>query len=249
MGSSRFFSRLIFVLCDRLSAAVPDETHVHWANKAAGLFPGLLSGAIYAALLSFFFLSYPFGQVTENTGKSLIAGVLTRPGDWPGKQISSALKHIGYRLSSSLTIHPRGTDLIRLPFKSDRIRVRKDLERNMLELINTERRKAGVPPLEFDEDLAVVARKHSADMFRRGYFSHYTPEGKGPFDRMRQDRITFRTAGENLALAQTLILAHEGLLESQVHKDNLLHRSFGRIGIGILDGGVHGIMITQNFRN
>src|SRR5690606_30666229 len=81
-----FFSRLIFVLCDKLSDAVPDETHVHWTNKVSGLLPGMLSGAVYAALLSFFFLSYPLGKITENTGKSMIAGVLTSPGDWPGEQ-------------------------------------------------------------------------------------------------------------------------------------------------------------------
>jgi uncharacterized protein YkwD len=103
--------------------------------------------------------------------------------------------------------------------------------------------------MAFDKKLAEVATKHSYDMLQRGYFSHYTPEGKSPFDRMRRDRVRFIVAGENLALAQTLQSAHEGLMESPVHKANILHNSFERAGIGILDAGVHGIIVTQNFRN
>ncbi|HET6256763.1 MAG TPA: hypothetical protein VFE32_22015 [Puia sp.] len=57
-------------------------------------------------------------------------------------------------------------------------------------------------------------------MFERGYFSHYTPEGKEPFDRMR--------AG---------------------HRANILNLAFHRVGIGIVEGGVHGLMISQEFRN
>ncbi|WP_432711580.1 CAP domain-containing protein, partial [Pedobacter sp.] len=87
------------------------------------------------------------------------------------------------------------------------------------------------------------------DMFDRGYFSHYTPEGEDPFARIRKYRVSFMSAGENLALAQTLPLAHVGLMNSPGHRANILNPSFGRLGIGILDGGIYGLMITQNFRN
>jgi uncharacterized protein YkwD len=86
-------------------------------------------------------------------------------------------------------------------------------------------------------------------MFARSYFSHISPEGATPFDRIRKAEISFLTAGENLALAQSLHLAHTGLMNSPGHKANILHKSFGRVGIGILDGGIYGIMVTQNFRN
>ena len=86
-------------------------------------------------------------------------------------------------------------------------------------------------------------------MFVRGYFSHYTPEGKDPFQRMHDAGVTYRTAGENLALAPTLQLAHTGLMNSPGHRANILHPQFGRVGIGILDGGRRGIMVSQEFRN
>ncbi len=243
------FSRLIFVLCDNLSASISDETHSHWTNKLAGIVPGLLAGTIYASLLSFFFLSYSLGNFSDRSKESKLAAMLTAETEWPGKQISDIFSDIGYRLGSSLTIHPEGKDIITLPFKTDDFRARKDLERAMLQLINSERKKDGLRSVTADDELALVARKHSADMFTRGYFSHYTPEGNSPFDRIRKDGIPFMIAGENLALAQTLQLAHDGLMDSPGHRANILHKSFGRVGIGILDGGIHGIMVTQVFRN
>ena len=95
----------------------------------------------------------------------------------------------------------------------------------------------------------MLARRHSRDMFARGYFSHISPEGRSPGDRIRAARVRFRTAGENLALAQSLEIAHEGLMNSPGHRANILQPLYGRVGIGILDGGLYGIMVTQVFRN
>jgi len=119
----------------------------------------------------------------------------------------------------------------------------------MLELINRERAANNLEPLEADPEMTEVARLHSADMFARSYFSHNTPEGKTPFERMRDQDVRYRTAGENLALAPTLQIAHTGLMNSPGHRANILQPRFGRVGIGILDGGRRGLMVTQNFRN
>jgi uncharacterized protein YkwD len=100
-----------------------------------------------------------------------------------------------------------------------------------------------------DPDLTEVARQHSTDMFRRGYFAHVTPENGTPFDRIREAKIRFLTAGENLALAPSMQIAHTGLMKSPGHRANILRPEFGRVGIGIMDGGIHGLMVTQNFRN
>jgi uncharacterized protein YkwD len=97
--------------------------------------------------------------------------------------------------------------------------------------------------------LTAVARQHSADMLARGYFSHYSPEGKTALDRLRAQRIAFLIAGENLALAPTVTVAHTGLMHSPGHRANILRPQFGKVGIGILDAGRHGIMVTQNFSN
>jgi uncharacterized protein YkwD len=66
---------------------------------------------------------------------------------------------------------------------------------------------------------------------------------------MKAHNINYIAAGENLALAQTVEIAHMGLMNSPGHRANILNPKFGRIGIGIMDGGIYGIMVTQNFRN
>jgi len=86
-------------------------------------------------------------------------------------------------------------------------------------------------------------------MFERGYFSHYTPEGKDPFDRMKDANVQFLAAGENLALGQTLLICHQGLMNSPGHRANILRPNYNRVGIGILDGGFHGLMVSQEFRD
>ena len=148
-----------------------------------------------------------------------------------------------------LTIRPESNERVTLPYTVAAPRPRPELEARMLELVNEERVSAGLRPLAADRELTEVARLHSADMFARGYFAHITPEGRDPFERMHEARVSFLTAGENLALAPTLQIAHTGLMRSPGHRANILQRDFGRVGIGIMDGGIHGLMVTQDFRN
>src|SRR6185312_15619523 len=52
-------------------------------------------------------------------------------------------------------------------------------------LVNAERTSRGLKPLSRDGDLAQAARKHAADMVRRDYFSHTSPNGTSFADRIR----------------------------------------------------------------
>jgi uncharacterized protein YkwD len=136
-----------------------------------------------------------------------------------------------------------------LGFTTDDVKIDKVSEQAMLRLINQERLKAGLPPLEWDEEAARVARAHSIDMFKRGYFSHVNLDGLSPFDRMKEAGLTYTAAGENLAHAATVELAHAGLMRSSTHRANILEKDFRRVGIGVIDGGIYGKMFTQNFRD
>ena len=59
----------------------------------------------------------------------------------------------------------------------------------------------------------------------------------------------YDSAGENLALAPTLEIAHQGLMNSQGHRENILSPDFHKIGIGVIDGGIYGKMFVQEFTN
>jgi uncharacterized protein YkwD/uncharacterized membrane protein required for colicin V production len=159
---------------------------------------------------------------------------------------------VGDPISQSLTlltIHPNEGERVDLDFKVLNPPIDFEAEARMLALLNAERVKAGLKPLVRDAELEKVARNHSVDMLQRGYFAHETPEGKSPFDRIRDASIQFTIAGENLALAQTVDLAHQGLMDSPGHRANILRPEFGRVGIGAARGDGHGRMFTQNFAN
>lgn len=120
-------------------------------------------------------------------------------------------------------------------------------ERELWQLVNKERRVAGLPELKFADNLRDVGRGHCKDMFKRSYFSHYTPEGESPFDRIDEADIEYVSAGENLAYAPSVALAHQGLMNSKGHRENILRESFGTLGVGVIDGGLYGKMFCQVF--
>jgi len=150
---------------------------------------------------------------------------------------------------NGLTVQPSSHKTIQLHFTYNNPKTRPFLEAKMLEMINEERAKEGLKLLQADPEMAAVARAHSKDMFARGYFAHNNPDGQDPFDRMEAAKVKFRTAGENLALAQTLEIAHTNLMNSPGHRANIMNPAFGRVGIGVLDGGFYGLMISQEFRD
>jgi uncharacterized protein YkwD len=119
----------------------------------------------------------------------------------------------------------------------------------MLDLVNGERAKAGLAPLLADDRLREVARAHSLEMFQMDYFSHTSPTSGSPFDRMHAAGISFLVAGENLAYAPNVQVAHDGLMNSPGHRANILRPEFGRVGIGVIRTQGQGSMFTQDFTN
>ena len=139
------------------------------------------------------------------------------------------------------------TENVPLPFTPETMSVDEVSEKEMLQLVNAERRLLGIQELVFDEELTQVAREHSRDMWERRYFAHENPDGENAVHRMLEDEIDFARAGENLALTRTVERAHTGLMNSPGHRKNILDPQFRRVGIGVIDGGVYGKMFTQNF--
>ena len=238
------------LLGNALLRRVPRDVHEKPANQALGLLPGLANGLITAAILSALFLAIPLSEgLSERTRDSALVNRLAVY----AQDLEARLRPVfGEAIAKSLnllTVQPDSNERVTLPFTVTTSRPRPDLERQMLDLVNAERVANGLQPLAADPELTEVARRHSTDMFVRGYFAHDTPEGLSPFDRMRDAHVGFLTAGENLALAPTLSIAHTGLMNSPGHRANILRPQFGRVGIGIMDGGRRGLMVSQEFRN
>jgi uncharacterized protein YkwD len=230
--------------------ATPGEVHAHGANKFLGLVPGSIKGFLNVIIAASLLLALPlWNSLTEQTRQSRLANSLAIQSSWLDEKLSPVFDEAINKSINKLTVHPKSNETVHLNFTVSDPSIRKDLEAQMLVMVNEERRKVGLPDLKPDPEIAIVARSHSRDMFARGYFSHYTLEGKTLGDRLKSGGVKFLSAGENLALAPTLRLAHYNLMNSPGHRANILHKNYGRLGIGILDGGMRGLMVTQNFRN
>jgi uncharacterized protein YkwD len=148
-----------------------------------------------------------------------------------------------------ITIDPLSNETIQLPFSLQRWNLMDDTEdaSQMITLINKERVLSGLHPLYVDDELSRIALLHSRDMFERKYFSHSSPEGKTMKDRLQVDSVIFTSAAENLAFAPDVNTAHKGLMASMSHKAAILDPIFTRVGVGVVDSGSVGIMVTELF--
>lgn len=126
--------------------------------------------------------------------------------------------------------------------------LRKGFELQLFDLTNAARVRHGRSILTWDDAAAVTARKHSRDMAEHDYFSHENLQGESPFDRMKRDGIRFVSAGENLAYGQSSsIFAHEGLMNSKGHRENILIRDYRYLGVGVDFNTKEQPFYTENF--
>lgn len=124
----------------------------------------------------------------------------------------------------------------------------KGVEEQVLSLVNQERSKAGLKPLQMDWELQRVARTKSCDMAQKGYFSHQSPTYGSPFDMMKQFGIQYKTAGENIASGQrTPEEVMQSWMNSSGHRANILKPEYTHIGVGYCKGGQMGHYWTQQF--
>ncbi len=112
------------------------------------------------------------------------------------------------------------------------------LEARLHDSVNRWRTDRHLVPLQRDPALDAVARRHSADMAARGYFSHQTPEGANPVDRILAGGVrAFSLAGENVGMTSRPNPNAEvfgGWLRSPDHYENLSAPVFNTTGIGIV---------------
>ncbi len=94
---------------------------------------------------------------------------------------------------------------------------------SMLALVNAERKKAGLGPMVADVRLNRAAEMHSQHMSASGQMSHHLPGQADPFQRMRDQGISFHSASENVAAGQTSeAQVHDSWMKSAGHRANIL---------------------------
>lgn len=217
-------------------------------NRLLGILPGMASAAILLAFFLTLILTLPFSPLLKKAvASSKIGSLLTLRTAGFERLVNQVFGQAVHETINFITIKPGERAIIDLRLQVKNLSPDAASEEKMLALINNERKERGFSVLMFDNRLRDVARLHARDMFTRGYFSHYTPEGLSALDRLATSDINFNIAGENLAFAPSVVLAHDGLMESPGHRENILSAEFRRVGIGVIDGGIYGKMFVQEF--
>ena len=120
-------------------------------------------------------------------------------------------------------------------------------EQEVFDLVNQIREENGLEPFVYNETLAGTARAHSQDMIDRNFVSHTNPDGEDPFDRMRDNGLSFSMAAENIAAGQrTPEEVVNSWMNSEGHRANILG-DCKELGVGLALGGSYGYYWTQCF--
>jgi uncharacterized protein YkwD len=128
----------------------------------------------------------------------------------------------------------------------------------MLEEVNRRRAEGAVcggeamapaAPLAMDDQLHLAARRHSEDMAERGYFSHTSPDGTTPGDRILATSFSGSSPFlENIAAGEPdPVRTVEGFMGSPGHCANIMEPTVDLIGIGYVEADDGTPFWTQNF--
>jgi hypothetical protein len=119
-------------------------------------------------------------------------------------------------------------------------------EQKLFELVNQEREKAGLPQLQWDNHLAESARGHAQQLSEHERLSHQYPGEPEMGERIAATGLRFNAAGENVATAPTVEIAHEDLMASPPHRANILNPKYNALGLAVIMKGKQ-MYVAQNF--
>ena len=120
-------------------------------------------------------------------------------------------------------------------------------EKEVFDLINKQRTNNGLPALQNDSEVQRIARIKAQDMVDNNYFSHNSPTYGSPFDMLKSFKVSYKTAGENIAANSSNSSAVTAWMNSSGHKANILNSSFNYTGIGVVSSPRYGKMYVQMF--
>jgi uncharacterized protein YkwD len=122
-----------------------------------------------------------------------------------------------------------------------------EAERQLLEMANRARAQAGAPPLHIDQGLTLAARAHADVMAQQQQLSHqFDGEPSLPHRLASSSALHLDRAGENVAMDLTAGQAHDHLMLSPPHRENLLDPAYDVAGIGVIRSGER-LYVVQDF--
>ena len=250
--ASELVLHILFIFLQKkvMQQSFLQKSNVQQLNRFLGIIPGLVSGVVLVMFILTVVVALPVSPYLKTLlNDSPLASAFLARSQAIEQQVGGVFGKAASDTINFLTVEPKSNEVIALNFTYKNGVPNPAVEQQMLQMVNSARQANGLPPLVADDALRAIARAHGQDMLARGYFSHYTPEGLSPFDRMDQAGIQYTAAGENLAFSPNLTLAMQGLMRSPGHRANILSKDFHKVGIGVIDAGIYGEMFVQDFTN
>ena len=244
---------IFFLLVRLLSKKIPPHIYQHKWNYYLGFITGLMYGIIFYTFIVTLIIALPVrGNLKKAVLDSRTAPFFVSYSSRFESNFRSIFNDAIAESLNFLTVRQNSDEKIELGFtiSSKDLKVDKSAEQEMLKLVNHERTSRGLKALTFDESIADVSREYGKEMFTNGFFAHQSQvDNSSPAERLDRNNIPYIIMGENLAYAPTTSIAHTGLMNSPGHRANILSEEFGKIGIGVIDGGIYGKMYVQEFTN
>lgn len=117
-------------------------------------------------------------------------------------------------------------------------------ESSMLARINAMRAAQQLAPLDRHEGLDAAAHAHSVDMAMHRELVHVSERTGNPNDRLVAADVEAERISENIARRESTLEAHQSILESEAHRDQLLDPQMTHIGLAAVIGA-DGVYVTQ----
>jgi len=118
--------------------------------------------------------------------------------------------------------------------------------RQIVELANQARARAGAGPLKWDAALAAAARRHCMRMAEEGVISHQYADEEEISERAARAGAHFSVIEENVAVAPDPVSIHEAWMRSAGHRRNLLNPQVDHVGVAVV-AGRHGLYAVADY--
>jgi uncharacterized protein YkwD len=231
-----------------LLTSLPEKLREAKWSRLASIVPAVGEAIVLIAFVLTLVVSFPVSPgIKKDVSDSEIGGYLIQKTSGIEARLSEVFGGVIEDSLTYFTIQPGSTQRVEISVEKQVLRVDEEAETQMFDLVNEERKKRGVAELTWRSEVVPIARNHAQDMWERKYFGHVSPEGQDVGGRLDEAGVSYTFAGENLALAPTVTTAHNGLMNSEGHRENILEERFTHMGIGVIDNGVNGKMFVQVF--
>jgi uncharacterized protein YkwD len=159
-------------------------------------------------------------------------------------KISSIVKSTGeFAAERGDTLTTIKDEIVSGPLTSDEDNEGARLMRSkIIAITNSKRLDHGAKALIQNKLLNGAAEAKLQDMFKRQYFEHISPEGRGPGSIIDEAGYRYIVVGENLAMGNfkddaALVAAW---MASPGHRENMLNTRFSEIGVAVGEGMYNG---------